>query len=131
LEVEASSKSPITNVNHKIAGQIATFYQKRILSKDQEQKSSDFDWALCELDPEKLQEKHVQISNAVPLPDGSILYPQKFSRDDPTDSVVWVNTGHSGAVKGFVIGDYSLVALPGRRSFQRMWLVVLQRHVGR
>jgi len=101
------------------------------LKEVQHPKTPDFDWALCELDPEDLGEKHVQLSNAVRLPDGGTLYPQKFSIADPSDSVVWVNTGYSGAVKGFVMGDYSLVALPGRRSFQRMWLVILERHVGK
>ena len=119
------------DINHKIAGRIASLHQKRTLKHYQHLKNPDFDWALCLLDPEELQEKHLQLSNAVPLPDGSILYPQNYSKQDPTDSVVWINSGNSGAVKGFVMGDYSLVALPGRRSFQRMWLVVLERFVGR
>jgi hypothetical protein len=121
----------VPDINHKVAGRIASLHQKRSLKRDQQQQQPDFDWALCFLDAEELQEKNVLLSNAFSLPDGSILYPQNYSKQDPTDSVVWVNSGRSGAVKGFVMGDYSLVALPGRRSFQRMWLVVLERFVGR
>jgi hypothetical protein len=79
---------------------------------------------------EELNKKRVDVSNRVHLPNGNILVPKRFI-EDPTDSEVWVNTGPSGAVKGFLMRDYSLVSLPGRKSFQRMWLVVMERHVGR
>ena len=42
---------------------------------------------------------------------------------------VVIHTGTTGIVNGSIIGDYSLVALPGSRFFQRMWIVILDRPI--
>jgi hypothetical protein len=69
------------------------------------------------------------LSNTVSLTNGNILYPKNIAQTDPTDMAVVVHTGTTGAVNGCILGDYSLVALPGSRSFQRMWMVILDRLV--
>jgi hypothetical protein len=69
------------------------------------------------------------LSNTVSLTNGNILYPKNIAQTDPTDMAVVVHTGTTGVVNGCILGDYSLVALPGSRSFQRMWMVILDRLV--
>jgi len=82
----------------------------------------DLDWALCSLDRAK-----IHLTNNIDLPDGTILYPTQIARQNPSDADVWVHTGTTGLVKGYLTGAYSIVALPGSRMFQRMWIVVLDR----
>jgi len=69
----------------------------------------DYDWALCALHREQLDQTQMHLTNNVHLPNGNILYPKRIYLDDPKDGDVWVNTGNSGVVKGFVMGDYSLL----------------------
>jgi hypothetical protein len=83
------------------------------------------DWALCAMDRNKMR-----LSNNLCLPNGNILCPMKIAQDDPTDMAVIIHTGPTGIVNGCIVGDYSLVALPGSKAFQRMWMVVFERHVG-
>jgi len=131
--VDPTGESSPHIVRHMTAGPIASLYRKRELQMSDVSKISDhpdYDWALCALHREQLDQTQMHLTNNVHLPNGNILYPKRIYLDDPKDGDVWVNTGNSGVVKGFVMGDYSLVALPGRRSFQRMWLVVLERYVG-
>lgn len=121
--MKAGSSSRPT-LHHASLGTIGLLQHKRLFVQNSDERHQDLDWALCSIERNKLQ-----LGNAVLLPDGSILSPRSISQNDPTDTVVWANTG-SGVVRGFVMGDYSLVALPGSKSFQRMWMVVLDRVVG-
>jgi hypothetical protein len=82
------------------------------------------DWALCTDDRNK-----IRLSNNVFLPNGNILCPRNIAQGDPTDMAVIIHTGPTGIVNGCIVGDYSLVALPGSKFFQRMWIVVLERNV--
>jgi hypothetical protein len=111
-------------VYHKRAGEVGVLKRKRLLKQNISRDSEDLDWALCSFDRNLLK-----LSNTVLLPDGNILDPKNVAQDDPRDTAVWVNTGPTGVEKGFIMGDYSLLALPGSKKFQRMWIVVLDRPV--
>ena len=113
-------------VHHRTSGQIGTLHRKRLLPQVLEPGCGDMDWALCAIDRKKMRQ-----SNNVILPNGNILCPRNIAQEDPTDMAVIINTGSTGVVNGCIVGDYSLVALPGSKLFQRMWIVVLERHVGK
>ncbi|KUJ21225.1 uncharacterized protein LY89DRAFT_770464 [Mollisia scopiformis] len=106
------------------SGQVGTLKQKRRLAESTSSQSLDLDWALCSIDWNLFTS-----SNALRLPDGTMLNPRDVAQGDPIDTSVWVNTGLTGVEKGFVMADYSLVALSGSNKFQRMWIVVLDRPV--
>jgi hypothetical protein len=82
------------------------------------------DWALCAIDRDKMR-----LSNKLLLPNGNILCPRNVAQRDPTDMAVLIPTGLNGIINGYIIGDYSLVALPGSKFFQRMWIVILERNI--
>ena len=113
-------------VHHRTSGQIGTLHRKRLLPQVLEPGCGDMDWALCAIDRKKMR----QSNNVIP-PNGNILCPRNIAQEDPTDMAVIINTGSTGVVNGCIVGDYSLVALPGSKLFQRMWIVVLERHVGK
>lgn len=80
---------------------------------------------MCVIDIHK-----VRISNVFHLPDGSDTVTRGIMLGSPSNAAVWVHTG-SGTVKGFMMADHSLVALPGTKTFQRMWIVILDRHISK
>ncbi len=103
-------------------GRIGSLLEKRYVPLVVSKSQRDLDWALCSLDRTK-----VHLTNNISLPDGTTIYPTQIALKNPSDADVWVHTGTTGLVKGFLTGAYSLVALPGSRTFQRMWIVVLDR----
>ncbi len=115
-----------STVYHRTSGQIGTLHRKRLLPQVLEPGCGNMDWALCTIDRSKMRQ-----SNDVILPNGNILCPRNIAQEDPADMTVIINTGSTGIVNGCIVGDYSLVALPGSKFFQRMWIVVLERHVGK
>jgi hypothetical protein len=114
-----------TIVSHQSKAFIGTLQQKRKLSQNSKSTFLDLDWALCALNM-----KNIRPSNSVLLSNRKILFSKNIAEKPPMNMVVLINTGPSGVMNGFMIGDYSLVALPGRKSFQRMWGVILERKVG-
>ncbi|KAL3422643.1 hypothetical protein PVAG01_06799 [Phlyctema vagabunda] len=84
----------------------------------------NLDWALCKLDFSK-----VRATSAIVLPDGFKLYPAQIALEIDEDIEVWVQTGTTGVLKGMLLHSHSLVALPGHKRFQRMWIVNLDRIV--
>lgn len=105
-------------------GTIGSLLEKRYIPPVVTETQRDLDWALCSLDRTR-----VHLTNNVSLPDGTTLYPTQIALQNPSNTDVWIHSGTTGVVKGFLTGDYSLVALPGSRTFQRMWIVVLDRLV--
>ncbi|KAH6715694.1 hypothetical protein BKA61DRAFT_671985 [Leptodontidium sp. MPI-SDFR-AT-0119] len=57
-----------------------------------------------------------------------INYPGKIVQE-VTESAHVVVCTRNGTERGMIMGDYSLVALPGRRHFQRMWVVKMNRNI--
>jgi hypothetical protein len=84
----------------------------------------DLDWALCSLNRDA-----VHVNNTVSLPNGEWIRVNQIASRISEDSEVWIQTGPSGIVRGFLVQNHSLVSLPGRGKFQRMWIVVLDRLV--
>jgi len=84
----------------------------------------DLDWALCTLDRPK-----IHLTSTIPLPNGLQIEPTQVAPQVLEDTEVWVQTGTTGVLKGLLLHDHSLVALPGSGNFQRMWIVVLDRLV--
>jgi hypothetical protein len=82
------------------------------------------DWALC-----AFQEGKVTLTNKILLPDKRRIFPSKVFTGDPTNTSIWMSCS-SGCVEGALKADYSLVALPGSRTLQKMWVVVLERRIG-
>lgn len=121
MEPIESSQSAI---HHRTSGLIGTLYRKRLLPQDSQPSSGNMDWALCTIDQNKMR-----LSNNLLFPNGKILYPRNIAQDDPMDQAVIIHTNPTGIINGCVIGDHSLVALPGSKFFQRMWIVVLERNV--
>jgi hypothetical protein len=80
--------------------------------------------ALCTIDRKKMH-----LSNTVFLPNGNTLCSRNVARKYPNDMAVLIHTGPTGIVNGCILGDYSLVALPGSKFFKRMWIVILDRPV--
>lgn len=124
IGTEVPIESSHSTIHHRASGPVGSLYRKRILPQASQSGPGNMDWALCTFDRNK-----IRLSNQVLLPNGIILSPRNISQDDPTDMAVIVHTGSTGIVDGYIVGDYSLVALPGSRSFQRMWIVVLKRNV--
>lgn len=114
----------IPAVHHEVVGGVRVLHKRRSLEATNTMESNDLDWALCSFD-----RSQSQLSNTLALPDGTILVAKGVAQEDPIDAAVWVNTGPTGIEKGFIIGDYSLVAVPGSKKFQRMWVVILDRPV--
>jgi hypothetical protein len=115
---EALPSSARGEIQHRTSGLIGSLYRKRLLPKAAEASQEIFgnmDWALYTINKHK-----IRLSNTLILPGGSILDPKIIAQDDPTDTEVLINTCPTGLVKGYIIGDYSLVALPGTNYFQRM-----------
>ena len=121
MEPIESSQSAI---HYRTLGPIGTLHRKRLLPKASQPSSGDMDWALCTIDRNKMR-----LSNNLLLPSGNIFCPRNIAQSDPTDMTVIIHTGPTGIVNGCIVGDYSLVSLPGRKFFQRMWIVVLERYV--
>jgi hypothetical protein len=103
-------------VYHQGSGPIGILHRKRILPQNSQQSSGDLDWALCKITVDRTK---IRLSNSLFLLEGGILCPKKIAQEDPTDMEVVIHTGTTGIVKGCIIGDYSLVALPGSKLFQR------------
>ncbi|KAH7313171.1 hypothetical protein BKA65DRAFT_558385 [Rhexocercosporidium sp. MPI-PUGE-AT-0058] len=85
------------------------------------QRAKDMDWAICIPD---------RILGDMPL-NRSICakkYPTKIVQDILGGAEVLVQS-RFGVEKGILLGDCSLVALPGTEKFQRMWAVKLERDV--
>lgn len=82
------------------------------------------DWSLCELNAAE-----VTLTNKFVLPNGSRTLPSRIFQGDLKTTSVWVNTD-SGCIKGSIKADYSLVALPGGKTLQKTWVVVLDRPIG-
>ncbi|KAI9745909.1 MAG: hypothetical protein M1818_000590 [Claussenomyces sp. TS43310] len=76
--------------------------------------------------PSKKILQHSTITSA--FPGGSTVLPTTAANRNPGDAAVLVYCG-TGIVGGFIMADYSLVALPGQRSAQRMWVVILDRKI--
>lgn len=69
------------------------------------------------------------IRNHIVTPSGFKLFPRQIATSISFNVTVWVKTKTIQSVKGLLLKDYSLVALPGRRAFQRLWMVVLEREI--
>ena len=111
-------------IHHRVSGPVGTLHRKRLLSQISQPTSGNMDWALCVIDRDKMR-----LSNKMLLPNGNILCPRNVAQRDPTDMAVLIPTGLNGIINGCIIGDYSLVALPGSKFFQRMWIVILERNI--
>jgi hypothetical protein len=120
--VEPIEPSPPA-IRYQTSGIIGTLHGKRD-SREHSESSWGLDWALYTIDRNKMH-----LSNTVFLPNGNILLPRNIAQKDPCDMAVVIHTGTTGIVNGSIIGDYSLVALPGSRFFQRMWIVILDRPI--
>jgi hypothetical protein len=116
--------NPAPSIIHPIAGTIGSLLEKRYVPVVLSESQRDLDWALCSLDRAR-----AHLTNNISLPNGTTLYPTQAALQNPSHADVWIHTGTTGLMKGFLTGDYSLVALPGSRTFQRMWIVVLDRLV--
>jgi hypothetical protein len=116
LEVPQPSPSP--TIQRSGAGQIGLLRQKRFISNVPSESQRDLDWAVCTLE-----------NNPNKFPDGNIEYPKKIVQRNPSNASVLVHTGTTGVVKGAILGDCSLIALPGSKKFQRMWVIILERHI--
>jgi hypothetical protein len=114
--------SPNPNIQSPGAGQVGALYQKRVSTNNPLQCQQDLDWAVCTLDKSQLY--------TVRLSDTISKYPKKLVQEILSDSSVLVQTGTTGIVKGVILRDYSLVALPGSKKFQRMWVLILERTIG-
>ncbi|KAH7327555.1 hypothetical protein BKA65DRAFT_68914 [Rhexocercosporidium sp. MPI-PUGE-AT-0058] len=117
-------KAPSTLVLPGLENPIGILNNKRALVRFDTIRRPDLDWSLC-----KVNGLLVHLTNKVFVPNGGITYPRRIPEEDPADKVVVVHSGRGGVVSGAIMADYSLVALPGRKSFQRMWIVVLERVV--
>ena len=120
--MEPTEPSPPA-IHYQTSGIIGTLHGKRD-SREHSEGSWGLDWALYTIDRNKMH-----LSNTVFLPNGNILLPRNIAQKDPCDMAVVIHTGTTGIVNGSIIGDYSLVALPGSRFFQRMWIVILDRPI--
>ena len=109
--------------SHKLS-RAGTLSMKRSFDKKDGRKN--YDWALCVLD-----ERKAAISNEFLLPNGTRLRPNKVTTDLTKNQPVLVSTGSHGFVKGRIMSNYSLVAMPGSKKFQRMCSVVLERPIGK
>ncbi|KAE9365459.1 hypothetical protein N431DRAFT_353051 [Stipitochalara longipes BDJ] len=130
-EVETDSENQVAHIesspptiHYRTSGTIGHLHGKRQWRSDSEPSSGDLDWALCTIDRTRMH-----LSNTVSLANGNILCPRNIAQTDPIDMAVVVHTGLTGVVNGCILGDYSLVALPGSKYFQRMWIVILDRLV--
>jgi hypothetical protein len=103
---------------------VGVLHEKRRVGKGQAS-LKDLDWALCTMDV-----KQVRLANTFHLPNGSDIATRAIMLGSPSNAPVWVHTG-TGTVKGFLMADHSLVALPGSRAFQRMWIVILDREISK
>jgi hypothetical protein len=121
--VESIESSPSV-IHYQTSGAIGNLHGKRYSGQFSEPSSWGLDWALCTIDRNKMH-----LSNTVFLPDGSILCPRNVAQKDLSNMAVLIHTGPTGILSGCIIGDYSLVALPGSKFFQRMWIVILDRPV--
>jgi hypothetical protein len=95
-----------------------------LVHKSTFEEGRNLDWAVCALDYSQ-----VLITNQTILENGSKLFTSQIVEELPTDAAVFVQAGGK-SIKGYILGDYSLVALPGSKSFQRMWVVILERDIG-
>ncbi|RDW63328.1 hypothetical protein BP6252_10873 [Coleophoma cylindrospora] len=116
-----SQPVPRPTLSRPGSGQIGYLQQKRLIPTSPTLGSGDWDWALCSLE-------NVSSYAPTPVPNDATLLPKKIVEEDPSNSPVLVYTG-SAPVRGTILQDYSLAALPGSRIFQRMWVVVLERPV--
>jgi hypothetical protein len=81
-----------------------------------------FDWALCIIDVHALQRSLESSPYITNLP--TIISPI----GDPKDG--FVSIYHNGrTIDGFVLPDYSIVALPGQGFMQRMWVVIITEEI--
>lgn len=123
-EIEVYGTSPYPAIYRTGSDQIGSLRHKRLIETFSLKGQKDLDWALC-----SLAGSQPHTLNGVKLPDGYTLYSKRIVENDLFNAPVWVNTGTTGVVKGYLMGDYSLVALPGNKMFQRMWMVILERHI--
>lgn len=83
----------------------------------------NLDWAICVLD----QFEHSS-TNQVMLQNDSTLVQVTMMRENPKDATIFIHYG-AGIISGFILSDYSLVALPGQKLAQRMWIVILDEDI--
>lgn len=95
-----------------------------LIHKGQMREDLASDWAFCELDATE-----VTLTNKVVLPNGTKIFPSEIFQGALETTSVWVNTAN-GCIAGSIKADYSLVALPGSKSFQKTCVVVLERPIG-
>lgn len=83
--------------------------------------TKDMDWAIFVPD---------RTRGDMPLKKSSCVskYPTTVIQDVSGSAEVLVR-GRLGEERGMLLGDYSLVALPGTGKFQRMWAVMLERDI--
>jgi hypothetical protein len=83
----------------------------------------DLDWAVCTIDG--LETPFV---NQIALQNNTAPVGLKMANKNPDHAAVVVYYG-AGTLSGFILPDYSLVALPGQRFPQRMWVVILDKEI--
>ncbi|KAG4436281.1 hypothetical protein IFR05_008221 [Cadophora sp. M221] len=117
-----SKKTPQPNPNPVIYGtgaeRLGVMHRKRCKPNPN---AKDMDWAICI--PDRNQ-------GDMPL-NGSKRankYPTKIVQEISGSAEVLVKS-RLGVERGTLLGDYSLVALPGTGTFQRLWAVKLERDI--
>ena len=100
-----------------------TLWAKGLLNQDNETQS--FDWALCSLDPER-----INMVNCRTTPAGKRICPTKIATERSPGTSVYVVTATKGTIPGKILSDRSLFMSPGGKKFQRVCSVVLDRQIG-
>jgi hypothetical protein len=85
----------------------------------------DLDWAVCIINPST-----IPLTNQISLQDSPTPVQVTMAKNEPSDATVLVHYG-TGTIGGFILADYSLVALPGQRFAQKMWVIILDREISK
>ena len=81
------------------------------------------DWAVCTID--RLE---TPLVNQIALQNNTAPVRITTANKNPDNAAVLVHYG-AGTISGFILPDYSLVALPGQRFPQRMWVVISDKEI--
>jgi len=101
--------------SNKIIGSLA--FRSRTYNK------MSLDWAVCTID--RLE---TPLVNQIALQNNTAPVRITTANKNPDNAAVLVHYG-AGTISGFILPDYSLVALPGQRFPQRMWVVISDKEI--